>query len=116
MPNIWWCVCLMALSVAAGLSGLYLAFCGGHWASLIAATLSVVWSAMAVVLLALRSSPRRMRAQLNERIVEKAMSSLVQELKAGSNEDRKGNVSKAELVDRLHSTVLKVLDESSRAG
>lgn len=116
MPNFWWCVCLMALSVAAGCSGLYFAFCGGNWASLIAATLSIMWSAMAVVLLALRSSPRRMRARLNERIVERAIDSLVQELETASNADPKGSASKAELVDRLHGTVLKVLDESNRSS
>lgn len=57
-----------------------------------------------------------MRAQLNEHIAKKAMCSLVQELKKASNEDRKGSPSKAELVDRLHGTVLKVLDESNRSS
>lgn len=106
----------MALSVAAGFSGLYFAFCGVPLASLIAVALSIVWGTTAAVLLALRSSPRRMRAQLNEHIAKKAMCSLVQELKKASNEDRKGSPSKAELVDRLHGTVLKVLDESNRSS
>lgn len=116
VPSIGWCVFLMGTSVAAGFSSLCLAFCGSHRAAVIAATLSIVWSAMAAVLLALRSSPQRMRAQLNNRIVEQAMCSLVQELKDRSNGDRKGNPSRAEMVDRLHGTVLKVLDESNRTS
>ena len=110
MPKIWWCVALMALSVATGFGGLYLAFWGVLWAALVGVTLSMLWGAIALVLVVLRSSPRRVRAQLDERVVERAMCALVHESKTKSRTDLEGKHSKAELVDRFHSTILKVLD------
>jgi len=109
-----WCVCLMTLSTVAGLSGVFLVFCGKDIAALIAVILSVLWSTLATGLLAFRSSARRMRARLHERVVDSARDYLVQELEVERDPDAKGVPSKAELVDRLHGMAMKALDESER--
>ena len=80
----------MVLSVAIGFGGVYLAFCGALWPTLVGVMLAILWSAIAVVLVVLRSSPRRVRAQLNEGVVERAMCTLVHELETISNTDPKG--------------------------
>ena len=113
-PNNFWSGCLMALSVLAGLSSLCFACWEKEIAALIAAMLSVFWSALAAGLLAFRSSARRMRAQFHERVVVSAMDCLVQELKAERSPGAKDVSSKAELVDRLHGMALKALDEPNR--
>ena len=113
-PSNCWSVGLIALSVLVGFSSLYFAFCGNRLAALIAAILSIFWSTLAAGLLAFRSSARRMRARVHERIVDSARDYLVQELKAERDSGAKGVPSKAELVDRLHGMAMKALDESDR--
>lgn len=112
--NNRWCVWLMVLSVAVGLTSLCFAFYDKELAALIAATLSVFWSGLAAGFLAVRFSARRTRVLSQERVVDKVADCLVKQLEDSPKIDCKDGPSKAELVDRLHGMALKALDESSR--
>ena len=111
-PGKGWCIYLMALSTAAGLSSLCLSFSEDHRAALVAAALAVLWSALAAGLLAIGFSTRRMRAQTSDRAVRKTLNYLVRELKTARDAEAKDAPTKAELVDRLHSLALKALDKT----
>ena len=112
MQSKCWCICLMVLAASAGLSSLYLAFCGDHRAALIAAALAAFWSALVAGLLVVGSGTRRTWTQTSDRAVNETLDYLVEELKGERDPNAKDAPTRAELVDRLHSMALKALDKS----
>lgn len=99
-----------------GWRALNFALCNNELATFVALALSVFWGAVAAVLLAMRFSARRMRAEMQARVVDQTAELFLDQLKASSgNKSDSSRASRwAELVDRLDGLAAKALENVDR--
>lgn len=105
-------------TVPVGSLALYFAVCKDQMVVLVALVLSVYWGAVAAGLLAMRFSTRRVRADMQVRVVEQTVECFLKELQAPRpNESHTSSASqRAEVVDRLDRLALKALENADRRG
>ena len=103
-------------TVPMGLLALYFAVHENQMAVLVALILSVYWGAVAVGLLAMRFSTRRVRADMRVHVVEQTVECFLKELQAPrpNESDADGASQRAELVDRLDRLASKALENVNR--
>lgn len=107
-PSWFWGSTAFA-TVPMGVATVVLATCYGRGlAALVALSLSFFWGVVAAGLLALRFSPRRIRAEMQVRVVENTIQQFLEELNG------KDASQWAELIDRLDRLTSKTLENSGR--
>ena len=92
-----WCCSFLVVYAVTGVVALYFASCTNLLAAVIALTLSLSSGGVGVGLLVMRSSAKRIRADMQVRIIEKTLACFIDELEAPfpKETDSKGAVQRA---------------------
>ena len=107
---------VIGAALVAGVAAICFAARGFGLAALVATVLSFSWSVFSVGLAAISSGDRRVRAEMQDRIVEPAVRYLLCEAKCRSEHAGEGGEARDEwpgLVDRIHELASKALEVST---
>lgn len=104
---------LGVVALLAGITALFFAACENPLGAIVGLALSVFWGLVSIGLLALGSSERRLRVEMEERVVERTLDYLLCEARRNSKQGDKAD-DWAGLVDRVNGLASKALQGASR--